>query len=85
MHPPLTTDRQRYHHLYSLVCEDFPTGIVDVMLRDGHPATVSQLTMVRNGRKPHLHWLIDLVATGMPHFRIPEELRPSTAATPLFV
>lgn len=85
MMPPLTTDRQRYHTLYALVCEDFPVGTVDTMLRNRHEATASQLTMVRNGRKPHLRWLIEMIEQAIPQFEIPAQLRASQVVAPLLL
>ena len=76
MHAPLTTDRQRYYHLFSLVVEDLPTGLVDALVQSGHKAPASQLLAVRNGRKPHLPWLIEMLEQGLPQFPIPAECRP---------
>ncbi|WP_210521609.1 hypothetical protein [Hymenobacter terricola] len=83
MHAPLTTNRQRFFHLYSLVCEDFPAGLVDGMIRDGHEAKMSDLLNVRTGRKSHLPWLIDMVKRGIPQFPIPDNLHPVVAADAL--
>ena len=52
MHAPLTTERQKYHHLYSLVCEDLPTKAVDALVRKGHKATTEELRAVRQSHKP---------------------------------
>jgi hypothetical protein len=51
---PLTTERQKYHHLYSLVCEDLRTKAVDALVRKGHEATTEQLRAARQCRKVHL-------------------------------
>ena len=87
MHAPLSTERQKYYQLMALVCEDLPTTAIDTLVRQGHRATAEQLRAVRQSRKTHLPWLIDLVEVGLPDFRIPAELRPLLAAqagTPLF-
>ena len=76
MHAPLTTERQKYHHLYSLVCEDLPTKAVDALVRKGHKATTEELRAVRQSHKPHLTWLIDLIHIGLPDFQIPAQLLP---------
>lgn len=76
MQAPLTTERQKYHHLYSLVCEDLPTKAVDALVRKGHEATTEELRAVRQSRKPHLAWLIDLIRIGLPDFQIPAEVMP---------
>ncbi len=80
MSTPLRTDRQRYYHLFSLVCEDLPVGLVDAVVQQGHEAPASQLLAVRNARKPHLSWLIDLVRAGLPNFEIPASLLPAERA-----
>lgn len=80
MKAPLSTNRQRYHHLFSLVCEDFPPGLVDKMIQAGYPAKPSALLNVRNGRTPHLPSLIDMVELGLPHFPISDNLRPLVLA-----
>ncbi|MDO7875513.1 hypothetical protein Q5H93_12285 [Hymenobacter sp. ASUV-10] len=76
MHAPLTTPRQQYYQLMALVCEDLPTTAVDTLVRQGHEATAEQLRAVRQSRKTHLGWLIDLVRVGLPDFVIPAELLP---------
>lgn len=76
MRAPLSCDRQRFYHLMSLVCEDLPNTTVDTLVRAGHEATTEQLRAVRQCRKVHLPWLIDLVRAGLPHFLIPAELLP---------
>jgi hypothetical protein len=83
MKEPLSTNRQRFYHLYSLVCEDFPPGLVDKMIQEGHEAKPSDLLNVRNGRKPHLPWLIGMVKRGIPQFPIPANLQPIMQAEPL--
>jgi|GEM_PF-2340209 len=79
---PLTTDRQKYYYLMSLVCEDLQgaTRAIDFMIRSGHVATSAQLTAVRVGRSPNLAWLIDLVRECLPQFSIPEEVLPAATA-----
>lgn len=76
MHAPLSCDRQRFYHLMSLVCEDLPSNTVDTLVRAGHEATTEQLRAVRQCRKVHLPWLLDLVRVGLPDFPIPAELLP---------
>jgi energy-converting hydrogenase A subunit M len=85
MHQPLTTDRQKFYHLLSLVCEDLSTSVIDTMVRDHqHEASSNQLLAVRWGRKINLAWLIDMVKVGLPQFSIPAELLPTQQNTPLF-
>jgi hypothetical protein len=89
MYKPLTTDRQKYHALMALVCEDLTanTKAIDGMVRGGHEATSAQLMAVRFGRNVNLAWLIDLVRVILPHFPIPTELLPAVSApisAPLF-
>jgi hypothetical protein len=67
----------------SLVCEDLPNKSVDKLVRAGHEATTEQLRAVRQCRKVHLAWLIDLVRVGLPTFQVPAELMPVLAPTPL--
>jgi hypothetical protein len=84
MQAPLSKERQKYFALMALVCEDLSpsaTKAIDQMVRDGHVASSAQLTAVRNGRSPNLHWLIDLVRASLPDFPIPDELLP-VPATP---
>ena len=64
----------------SLVCEDLPNKSVDTLVRAGHEATTEQLRAVRQCRKVHLPWLIDLVKVGLPKYSIPAELLPVTPA-----
>ena len=64
----------------SLVCEDLPSNTVDALVRAGHEATTEQLRAVRQCRKVHLPWLIDMVRVGLPKFPIPDEVRPVTPA-----
>ncbi len=80
MHAALTTDRQRFYYLMSLVCEDLPTGALDALVRQGHEATAEQLRAVRQCRKVSLPWLIDLVRVGLPDFPIPAQLLPVAPA-----
>ncbi|MDO7885318.1 hypothetical protein [Hymenobacter cheonanensis] len=91
MHAPLTTDKQKYHALMALVCEDLTanTKAIDSMVRAGHEATSSQLAAVRFGRNVNLGWLIDLVHVILPDYQIPEELLPASivpasVSAPLF-
>ena len=87
MHAPLTTDRQKYYQLMALVCEDLPTTTIDTLVRQGHEASAEQLRAVRQSRKTHLGWLIDLVRVGLPDFVIPATLLPAMSvrsAAPLF-
>jgi hypothetical protein len=84
MHLPLTTDRQRFYQLLSLVCEDIATKEIDALVRNGHAASASQLLAVRWGRKVNLPWLIDLTEASLPQFKIPAELRPAQVPAPLF-
>jgi hypothetical protein len=76
MRPQLSCDRQRFYHLMSLVCEDLPSKSVDTLVRKGHKANTEQLRAVRQCRKVHLPWLIDLVKVGLPTYKIPDELLP---------
>ena len=85
MHVPLTTERQKYHQLMSLVCEDLPTTAIDTLVRSGHEASSAQLTAVRQCRKVHLPWLIDLVRAGLPSYVVPLDLLPTLVAAPFFV
>lgn len=85
MRRPLSTPRQRYYHLMSLVCEDLSTDAIETLVRkEQHPATAAQLTAVRQGRKVDLPWLIDLVRVGLPDFELPVELLPTEEPAPLF-
>ena len=84
MHAPLSTDRQKYYQLMALVCEDLPTTAIDALVRSGHEASSAQLTAVRQCRKVHLPWLIDLVRAGLPAFVIPLDLLPAKVLAPLF-
>ena len=85
MHAPLSTDRQKYFQLMALVCEDLPTTAIDALVRNDHEASSAQLTAVRQCRKVHLPWLIDLVRAGLPAFVIPLDLLPAQTVAPLFV
>lgn len=85
MHAPLSCDRQRFYHLMSLVCEDLPSNTVDTLVRAGHEATTEQLRAVRQCRKVHLPWLLDLVRVGLPKFSIPAEVLPLPTPAPLLV
>ena len=76
MRDPLSTNRQRYFYLMSLVCEDLPTKAVDALVRQGHAADFEQLRAVRQSRKIDLPWLIDLVRIGLPDFTIPADAMP---------
>jgi hypothetical protein len=87
MHEPLSTDRQRYFQLMSLVCEDLPTKAVDTLVRKDYPAPYEQLRAARQGRRTDLPMLIDLVKAGLPDFPIPDEVLPIESAqadAPLF-
>ena len=84
MHAPLSTDRQKYFQLMALVCEDLPTTAIDALVRNDHEASSAQLTAVRQCRKVHLPWLIDLVKAGLPNYVIPLDLLPATTLAPLF-
>jgi hypothetical protein len=83
MHVPLSKDRMRFYHLMSLVCEDLPSNSVDALVRAGHEATTEQLRAVRQCRKVHLPWLIDLVKVGLPKYQIPAEVLPLPTPAPL--
>ena len=86
MQPPLSTNKQKYYHLLSLVCEDLHTSAIDALVRKGHEATTATLTAVRQGRKIDLGLLLDLVRIGLPDYTIPAEVlpvvAPPTAAPP---
>ena len=84
MHAPLSTERQKYYQLMALVCEDLPLTAIDTLVRNDHKATAAQLTAVRQARKVHLGWLIDLVRAGLPDFVIPLDLLPAKVLAPLF-
>lgn len=84
MRPPLSTNKQKYYHLLSLVSEDLPTAVIDTLVRSGHEATTATLTAVRQGRKIDLDLLLDLVRIGLPDFAIPAELLPVAVPQPLF-
>lgn len=77
---PLSTNKQRYYHLLSLVCEDLHTSAIDALVRDGHEASTATLTAVRQGRKINLLLLLDLVRIGLPDYAIPAEVLPVAPA-----
>jgi hypothetical protein len=81
MRPPLSSDKQKYYHLLSLVCEDLHTSAIDALVRTDHEASTSTLTAVRQGRKIDLVLLIDLVRIGLPDYTIPAELLPVVVLT----
>jgi hypothetical protein len=69
----------------ALVCEDLPAKATDTLVRSGHEATSAQLTAVRQCRKVHLTWLIDLVRAGLPSYVIPLDVLPAAVLAPLFI
>ena len=85
MHTPLSCDRMRFYHLMSLVCEDLPSSTVDKLVCAGHEATTEQLRAVRQCRKVHLPWLLDLVRVGLPKFSISADVLPLPTPAPLLV
>ena len=66
----------------ALVCEDLPTTAIDALVRNDHEASSAQLTAVRQCRKVHLPWLIDLVKAGLPDFKIPPNVLPAKVHRP---
>lgn len=82
MHAPLSTDRQKYFQLMALVCEDLPTTAIDTLACSGYEATSAQLTAIRQYRKIHLPWLIDLVRAGLPGYVIPLDVLPAQVLPP---
>ncbi|MGI4760556.1 MAG: hypothetical protein ACRYF0_07620 [Janthinobacterium lividum] len=84
MHAPLSTERQKYYQLMALVCEDLTMAAIDTLVRGGHPATTTQLTSIRSGRRIDLAGLVDIVRVALPAFQVPAELQPVATPQPLF-
>ena len=82
MQPPLSTNKQKYYHLLSLVCEDLHTSAIDALVRTDHEASTATLTAVRQGRKIDLVLLLDLVRIGLPDYAIPAEVLPLPVPVP---
>lgn len=74
------TDRQKYHALQALVCEDMPYHAPTTAIRAGYglqyPAAGIRLQNVKQGKVLSLVDLIALVEITMPEFQIPANLRP---------
>ena len=71
------TEKQKFHRLYSFVCEDIPTSAVDELARRGYPLPTTAIMQVRQGRVINLDVLVNLVRLALPAFQIPDELLPA--------
>ena len=83
----MATEKQKFYRLLSEVCEDLPTSAINDAIASGYEANAVTLVGVRQGRIINLPHLVKLIEVGMPHFPIPDELRPASlarAAVPLF-
>jgi hypothetical protein len=74
------TEKQKFYHLLSLVCEDLPTGAINAAISGGYEANAVQLMHVRQGRIINLAHLVALVTHGLPQFPIPAKLLPAATA-----
>jgi hypothetical protein len=74
------TEKQKFYRLLSLVCEDLPTSAISDAIASGYEANAVQLIHVRQGRTINLPHLVKLIEVGLPHFSIPDDLRPAPPA-----